>query len=186
LRVAVDPGHGGQQDGAIGPTRIKEKDANLRCAMSLAERLRQSGATVIMTLDRDSTLGLPDRTSLAEQSNVDILISLHHNGLPDGVNPFGYFGTGTYYYRPQSRALSLAVQRAVVDELGLPDEGVYYNDLALVRPTAQLAILLESAYLMLPEQEELIGREDYPNRLARAVEKGITSFVHERLTNRRR
>ena len=186
LRVAIDPGHGGQQDGAIGPTRLKEKQANLICAKALAERLQQSGATAFLTLDRDSVLGLPERTSLAAEFNADLLISLHHNGLPDGVNPFGHFGTGTYYYRPQSRELALAVQREVIFELGLPDEGIYYNDLALVRPTTQPAILLETAYLMLPDQEELIGSEDYPNRLARAVEKGITSFVHERLTHRSR
>ncbi len=186
LRIAVDPGHGGQQDGAIGPTRLKEKSANLVCAKVLVERLEKSGATVLLTLDHDSALGLPERTALAEQFNADLFVSLHHNALPDGVNPFGDFGTGTYFYRPQSRELALAVQREVVRELGLYDEGIYYNDLAVVRPTAQPAILLETAYLMLPDQEMLIGREDYPDRLARAVEKGITSFVHERLIHRGR
>ncbi len=182
LRVAIDPGHGGQQDGSIGPTRRKEKQANLTCAEALARQLVKSGATVFMTLDRDSTLGLPDRTAAAEQFDADILVSLHHNALPDGVNPFGYYGTGTHFYRSQSRELAIAVQNAVVAELGLPDEGIYFDDLALVRPTAQPAILLEAAYMMLPAQEMLIGSEDYPKRLARAVEKGIASFVHERLT----
>lgn len=186
LRVAIDPGHGGSQDGAIGPTRLKEKQANLKCAMALADRLGQSGAVVFLTLDKDTTLGLVERTIAADNFNADILVSLHHNALPDGVNPFGYFGVGTHYYRPQSRDLALSVQREVVGELCLPDEGIYYDDLALVRPTSQPSILLESAYIMLPEQEALIESEDYPQRLARAVEKGITSFVHERMTKRDR
>ncbi len=186
LRVAIDPGHGGQQDGAIGPTRLKEKQANLRCAEAVASKLEKSGATVLLTLDHDSTLSLVDRTNSADQFDADILISLHHNALPDGVNPFGYFGTGTYYYRSQSRELALMVQKEVVAELGLPDEGVYYDDLALVRPTDQPAILLEAAYMMLPDQEMLIRSEDYPVRLARAIEKGITAFVHERMTHRSR
>ena len=183
LCIAIDPGHGGKQDGSIGPTGLKEKDANLRVAKTVVERLRNAGATVLLTLDQDSTVGLPDRTGLAESFNADLLISLHHNALPDGVNPFGNFGTGTYYYRPQSHDLAVAVQNAVVSEFGLWDEGVYYNDLALVRPTFQPGILLESAYIMLPEQETLIGSSDYPSRLARAIEKGVATFVHERLTN---
>jgi N-acetylmuramoyl-L-alanine amidase len=182
LSVAIDAGHGGDLDGAIGPMRVKEKDVNLVCAITLARQLEEAGAKVILTRTTDTALGLSERVSIVEASGADILISLHHNALPDGVDPFGPgpFGTSTHYYRPQSRDLALAVQNSVVAELKLPDEGLYYDDLALARPSFMPAILLEAAYVMMPEQEAIISDPDYADRLAEAVLKGINKFIDGR------
>jgi N-acetylmuramoyl-L-alanine amidase len=158
---------------------LTEKEVNLQAALELARLLEKRGAQTILTRSTDITLGLEDRVARAEAANADLLISLHHNALPDGVNPFGAYGTGTHYYRPQSRALALAVQREVARELELPDEGIYYHNLALVRPPAMPAVLLEAAYIMLPEQEALLRQKDYPTRLAAAVTRGVAAFMRE-------
>lgn len=180
LRIVLDPGHGGDQFGAVGPSGLKEKDANLKLALELARLLERRGADVILTRDRDVDVGLGKRIEIADSVKADILISLHHNALPDGVNPFGKLGTGTNYYYPQSRDLADYVQREVVKTLGIPDEGVYYHNLALVRATGMPSILLESAYIMLPEHEKLISEEGYNERLARAIYKGLKCFVKAR------
>ncbi|MDP8228375.1 MAG: N-acetylmuramoyl-L-alanine amidase [Candidatus Electryoneaceae bacterium] len=181
LHIAIDPGHGGDDYGAIGPTRLTEKEVNLRVALILARLLQRKGADVMLTLSDDSTLGLNDRVEIAEEAEADILISIHHNAMHDGANVMEMaLGTGTYFYRPQSRDLASALQMETVEMFGLPDEGIYYKDLALVRPTAMPAVLIEAAYMMLPEQEILIQDPRYSQRLAFAIYKGIKQFAKER------
>ena len=180
LRIVIDPGHGGSQNGAIGPTGLKEKDVNLAASLTLAELLRKRGADVSLTRFTDSTLGLAERVSLADSFGADILVSLHHNALPDGVNPYAdTLGPSTRYYHPQSRRLAGAVQDEIVRALKLPDEGVYYDNLALARPNFCLAILVEAAYIMLPEQERLLRDPRYPDRLAGAIADGIAAFLKD-------
>lgn len=179
MLIAVDAGHGGTQDGSIGPMRIKEKDVNLGCALALQKRLESLGARVLMTRIEDSLLGLTERTGAAQAAGAQLLISLHHNALPDGIDPFGPgpFGVGVHYYRSESLDFAMAVKQEVVQELGLPDEGVFYSDLALARPSFCPSILLEAAYMMLPEQEEIVSSPSYPDRFSSAVVKGIERFI---------
>jgi len=66
FRVAVDPGHGGDQFGAIGPARLSEKEINLTLALQLKTLLEKKGAEVLMTRTEDVTLGLCDRMELAD------------------------------------------------------------------------------------------------------------------------
>lgn len=181
LCIVIDPGHGGSQAGAIGPAGMMEKDINLAVALKLAEMMRKRGAEVILTRSADTTLGLTERVALADSIGADILVSVHHNALPDGANPFAdTLGPSTRYYHPQSRDLAWAVQREIVRALNLPDEGVYYDNLALARPPFCLAILIEAAYIMLPEQERRMSDPRYPERLANAIADGIVAFVRDR------
>ncbi|MBT7616114.1 MAG: N-acetylmuramoyl-L-alanine amidase [Calditrichaeota bacterium] len=177
LHVAIDPGHGGDKDGAIGPTRLTEKEINLKIAGSVVELLDSKGVQVTQTRTDDSDIGLKKRIHLAENAGADLLISLHHNALADGTNPFGDFGTGTHYYHPFSRDFAISVQRELIQALMLHDEGVYYNNLALARPTAMPSILVESAYIMFPDHEMMMLSEDYPAKIAKAIYLGVKEFV---------
>lgn len=176
-RITLDPGHGGSSDGAIGPLRLTEKEANLRLVPRLKERLEQEGAEVMLTRTDDRDVGLTERITFARGNRTHIFLSLHHNALPDGRNPFGMLGTGVYYYRPQSRTLAGLIGRELVNEFGLPDEGIYYKNLAVCRPTDMIAVLIESAYMMLPEQEALIRSDGYPDRYAEAVTRALLRYV---------
>ncbi len=177
LHIAIDPGHGGEDYGAIGPTGLSEKFANLKSAFALANLLNEKGARVTVTRIFDRYVGLYDRIEIAEAAGANLLISLHYNALPDGTNPFQDFGTGVHYYRPQSRFLAQSVQKELVKELHFHDEGIYYNNLALVRPTAMPAILIETAYIMLPEHEARIMENDFADRQAKAIYRGLRRFV---------
>jgi N-acetylmuramoyl-L-alanine amidase len=100
------------------------------------------------------------------------------------VNPFSSHGTSTFYYHPQSLPLARAVQRELVRELGLRDLGIGLANLAMVRPTWAPAVLTESAFMMIPEQERLLRSGEFRRREARAILRGIERFLEERTGSR--
>lgn len=176
LTFMIDPGHS-HDSGAIGPTGLKEKDVNLWIAHKLRKILERHGAAVYMTRYGHEHLGLYDRPEKAIDCNADILISVHNNALPDGVNPFVNNGTSTYYYHPQSYPLARAIQMRLVKNLGLPDHGLYYGNLVLTRPTQMLAVLVECAFMMIPEQEAMLRTNEFQRRCAESIYQGICDFL---------
>jgi len=76
----IDPGHGGKDPGAIGPTGLKEKDVVLAIGRRVREKLSRSGEfDVRMTRDEDVFIPLEERTAMANKGGVDIFVSLHIN-----------------------------------------------------------------------------------------------------------
>ena len=165
--IVLDPGH--PRVGATGPTRLWEPVATLAVALKARTLLERGGATVLMTRTDSTPVDLYPRTRFAEQRNADVLVSIHANALPDGVNPFVNNGTSVYYFQPRSADLARALDRALVRELGLRDLGMGRGDYALVRPTWMPAALTEGLFIMLPEQEAMLKSEDGQWRDARAV-----------------
>ncbi|MGH7591886.1 MAG: N-acetylmuramoyl-L-alanine amidase family protein, partial [Gemmatimonadales bacterium] len=150
-RIAIDPGH--PPLGAKGPTGLREAEANLAVALELRRLLEAEGATVLMTRTTDTAIDLYPRVRFADSVNAEMLISIHNNAFPDGVDPFLNAGTSSYYNQPQSLPWVRATQRALAAHLGIRDLGFGRGDLALVRPTWMPAILTEGMFLMIPEQE---------------------------------
>jgi N-acetylmuramoyl-L-alanine amidase len=77
--VVIDPGHGGEEEGAVGSTGLKEKDLVLDLAQRLRDRLRSAGFTVALTREGDQSVDLTTRTALANNLRADLFISLHAN-----------------------------------------------------------------------------------------------------------
>jgi N-acetylmuramoyl-L-alanine amidase len=177
-RIVVDAGH--PPLGATGPTGLKEADANLAVSLELRRLLAEAGAEVIMTRTADTPVELYPRVKLADSVNADLLVSIHNNALPDGVNPFTNNGTSVFYNHPRSIPLAMAVQRALVNQLGLRDLGVGRGDLALVRPTWMPAILTEGLFMMLPDQEAALRSAEGQRLYALGVFEGIRDFLRER------
>jgi N-acetylmuramoyl-L-alanine amidase len=173
--VVVDPGH--PPGGATGPTGLREAEANLAVSLRLKALLEAAGARVVMTRTTDVPVELGARVRLADSLNADLLVSIHNNALPDGVNPFTNNGTSVYYNLPRSLPLARAIQRALVARFGVRDLGVGRADLALTRATWQPAVLCEGLYMILPEQEAAlrspVGQELY----ARGVFEGVVAFI---------
>jgi len=132
-----------------------------------------------MTRTADTAVGLYERTVLAERAGAELLVSIHNNAFPDGVNPWENNGTSTYYNLPRSARLAALVQRALVAQLGLRDLGMGRGDLALVRPTWMPAVLTEGAFLMIPEQEQALRTRAFQTRYARGILRGIEQFLRE-------
>ncbi len=81
-RVVVDAGHGGHDPGAIGPSRVREKDVTLAIAKRLAGRLKKAGFEVVMTRADDRYVALEERTAIANTRRGDLFISIHANANP--------------------------------------------------------------------------------------------------------
>lgn len=179
FRFVIDPGHS-PDPGATGPTGLQEKDANLAIARRLKKELVREWAEVILTRDDDSPLPLYDRPKIAVAEKADMFISIHNNALPDGSNPFVNNGVSTLYYHPHSAALGRAVQNALVRIIGLNDFGWYYGNLAVNRPTQYPAILVECAFIMIPEQEAMLKTDTFREKISRAIVEGIGDFIRGR------
>lgn len=177
LLVAVDAGH--PPGGAIGPTRLTEAEANLAISRRLVRMLEEAGARVLQTRPDTSAVDLNLRPVLAERADAHLLVSVHNNAFPDGVNPFENNGTTVFYNAPQSLELARAMQRRLVHALGLRDLGIAHADLALVRTTWMPSVLTESMFLMVPEQEAALRSADVHERIARAHFRAIQDFLRE-------
>ncbi|HQR37479.1 MAG TPA: N-acetylmuramoyl-L-alanine amidase [Blastocatellia bacterium] len=79
--IVLDPGHGGQDTGTIGPGGLAEKDVCLDIARRLRASLRAElpGVEIIMTRDSDRFVSLEERTAIANARNADLFISVHAN-----------------------------------------------------------------------------------------------------------
>ncbi len=109
LRIVVDPGHGGKDPGAIGPSGIMEKDVTLAMAKLLARELTSTlGCEVVLTRDKDIYLPLDERTAIANRVGADLFISLHVNANQSS-SPYGI---ETYYlnFSKNNKVMELAAR----------------------------------------------------------------------------
>lgn len=173
--IVVDPGH--PPFGATGPTGLREAEANLAVALLLRDLLSEAGARVIMTRTTDVPVDLAARTRFADSVGAELLVSIHNNALPDGLNPFTNNGSSVFYNHPRSLPLARAIERALVRRFGLRDLGAARGDLALVRPTWMPAVLSEGLFMMLPEQEAALRNPEGQRRYALAVRDGLADFL---------
>jgi N-acetylmuramoyl-L-alanine amidase len=78
-RVVLDPGHGGSDPGAIGPSGVREKDVTLDIARKVAPLLMHDGLSVLLTREDDRFVPLEDRTARANTFGADLFVSIHCN-----------------------------------------------------------------------------------------------------------
>ena len=174
ITIAVDPGH--PPIGSTGPTGLYEGNAVLQVGIRLKRILEERGATVVMTRTTESAVPLGERPIIARRANVHAFVSVHLNALPDGINPFTYNGTGTYFFRTHSEPLAREVQRGMVSQMGLTDLGVNYDNLAVVRGTWYPAVLCEGAFVIMPDQEAALRTPEFQERYARGIADGLENY----------
>ena len=173
--IAVDPGH--PPIGTTGPTGLYEADAVLAIAQQLRAMLESKGATVVMTRTSRGAVALGDRPITARRANAEAFVSVHLNAYPDGVNPYrARNGTNTYFFFDQAEPLARAVQRGLVRQIGLPDMGINYDNLAVARQSWMPAILCEGAFLIVPEQEAALRDEGFQKRYAAGIVEGLEEY----------
>jgi N-acetylmuramoyl-L-alanine amidase len=175
--IAVDAGH--PPGGAIGPTGLREAEANLAVALELRRILEKAGARVVMPRTTDTAVDLWSRVPFAERAGAEVLISIHNNALPDGLNPFVNNGTSVYYNHPRSVPLARAVQAALLRRLRLRDLGIGRGDLALVRGTWMPSVLTEGLFMMFPDQEAALRSPEGQRLYAQAVAEGLRRYLEE-------
>jgi N-acetylmuramoyl-L-alanine amidase len=106
--IVIDPGHGGNDPGAIGQHGLEEKDVALDIARRLRDKLVAAGNyQVLLTRDEDRKVRLKERVAFAKQSQADLFISVHVNSVPQEAGPVNY--VETYYFGPHTDQRTLDV-----------------------------------------------------------------------------
>lgn len=177
LVIVVDPGHGGNEIGAVSKDGTREKDINLQLSKRLKKELEKGGARVYLTRKRDKYVDLYDRVDFAKEKEALILISMHQNSLPKGTPEGSRRGTGVYYYNNNAKKLAEIVQRQMVSDLKVPDDGVHYASFALNRPTSPISILIENLYIINPDECALLKSKKFQIKLAKSIRTGLEKYM---------
>jgi len=166
--IVLDPGHGGIEKGAVGPTGLEEKDATLGIALQLEKALEKSGVSVVLTRDDDRLLSLDERTAIANHNRATLFISIHLNSSPRKDAR----GAETYYLSAEAsddaaRTLAALENKAyqAPDQGGDRDVGGGHGDALelILWDLAQNQYLVESSHLAESVQRELnllVGTKD--------------------------
>ena len=95
--VVVDPGHGGEQEGARAPDGAREKDVSLAISRRIAARLKRLGARVVLTRTGDISVPLANRAAIATAIRADMFLSVHLNSMPTARQRRRSQGVETYF-----------------------------------------------------------------------------------------
>lgn len=180
--VVVDPGHGGNDPGAVGPSGTREKDVNLAVSYFLRKILMENGVSVIMARGDDSEIELQPRVDVANNNNADLFVSIHCNAL-DGNSPMG---VETYYRTPQSVDFAKAIHKNMVQTLGTPDRRARGDrNLFVIRKTSMPSVLVEIGYISNRTEEANLANSDHQKKVAQALYKGIKEYLGKYIQVRR-
>ena len=174
MKVAVDAGHGGDNNGASGVrTGIAEKKYTLLIAQQLEEALLDKEATVFMTRTKDTAIGMVERTEMIKKEDPHFLISIHLNSsVRDSVR-----GVSTYYRYIGFRPLTQYIQQSML-KIGLRDFGnIGSFNFALSGPTEYPNCLVEVAFLSNKEDEQLILDPGFHKAVATQIVEGIKEWL---------
>lgn len=177
LLIVLDPGHGGTQTGAMGPTGVPEKRVTLEQALVLQRMLKQAGFRVILTRTEDVDLGLYERCQIAYEEKADAFISLHYNATIPPTNPAEVRHIETYAWNSQGERLAHAIHPRVAAVTPVPDRGVGYASFAVCRNPAVPSCLIELDFINCPEGEEAIRQPERQRRVAEAILAGLRDWA---------
>ena len=181
IKILLDPGHGSSEDlGSVGNGGIPEKDITIVVSKLLRDRLTKRGATVIMTREGDDDIGPNERAQLIAKVEPTIALSIHYNALPDGGDAEKTQGVAAFWYHPQSQSLAQFLHDYVTQKLDRKSDNVFWNNLALARPTVAPSILIELGYMINPEEYTWITDPVQQNKLADTLADGIEAWFRSR------
>ncbi len=180
IKVLLDPGHGGPEDlGSKGPTGFPEKSANLSTSQLLRQELVKRGATVVMTREQDVDLDLPVRIAAINKAEPTIALSIHYNALPDEGDAIKTKGVAVFWYQNQAHDLAEFMHNYLVQKLNRSSYGVYWNNLALTRPTVTPSILLELGFMINTEEFEWITNSEEQQKIVMALADGVSAWFSQ-------
>jgi len=193
--VILDPGHGGEDPGAVSNySGIAEKDINLRIALLLKELLEEDNYRVIMTRQEDvlnckpgtknitekRRQDLTGRRKLIDNSGADIVVSIHLNKFEEPQ----YYGAQAFYPpgSPESERLAVCMQNALkehVDPSNNRKALVKKERIVILRDLVVPTALVECGFLSNSREEALLRTPDYQEKIARALKMGIDQYFAE-------
>jgi N-acetylmuramoyl-L-alanine amidase len=110
--AVVDPGHGGEQEGALSPVGDREKDLVLEISRRISVRLKKLGARVVLTRTGDIDVPLVNRATIANALRADLFVSIHLNSMPTAEQRRLRRGIETYFLSADATDASAAAVAA--------------------------------------------------------------------------
>jgi N-acetylmuramoyl-L-alanine amidase len=177
--VVIDPGHGGQDPGAIGIGGIQEKEIVIDISLRVAAILNRQGVTTIMTRGSDLPssvqLELQTRVNIAERANADAFVSIHANAInmsrPD-IN-----GLQVFYAPGGNNSLARSIHSSVLSSMNMRDRGLRTARFYVIRRTSMPATLVETGYVTGAEDARNFKDSNWREQMAQAIARGILNFL---------
>ena len=181
-QIVIDPGHGGDDPGAISPEGVKEKDLTLSLALRLEKILKMEGlAPLRLTRDGDYAVSMRRRAGEVRGAVAEnLLLSLHMSAWKSSQT----HGC-TLYFLPlrdnedDSFLLAQSLD-AALQEAGVADCSFERVTLSPLNRTPFPAVLLELGYLTNPEELTLLASHDGQERIASALALGVKNYAATR------
>ena len=175
--IVLDPGHGGDAVGAIGPGDVPEKVVVLEISRYLKQLLVEKGARVIMTRSEDRNLSIRERIEKAVEEEADLFISIHANAHAQGADAVSYHGHMTLYNYNYNKQLAEIILNNLAKKTGLPKTRVWKRpDIGVLRRPQVPSVLVETAYLMHPKDNRYLLLPEYQHELALSIRDGISDY----------
>jgi N-acetylmuramoyl-L-alanine amidase len=176
--IAIDPGHGGADEGVLGPSGTSESRATLAIARALSRRLSEGGAVPLLLREADDDPTPSDRAAAANEAHAAACVSIHVGG--EGTEIPGaactYFGTSTTH-SPAGQRLAELIQQRLCDRLGLKDLGTSRLAISILRETKMPAVQVEPSRISIAEEEQRLRDPGFVDGLAEAITDALREFL---------
>lgn len=190
--VIIDPGHGGDDPGAVysltdtdtDAAQIKEKDLNLEISLMLYNLLKESGIRVELTRSEDLNLELADRVEMANSLDASLFVSIHNNAAPDSSEN----GTMTMFnpskndaaYGIAGERVAQLLQEEMIGELKTADAGIQeVNNIRVLRDTKMPSVIAQVAYITSESDRQKLMNEEFKTKAAQALHDGVIKVLYE-------
>jgi N-acetylmuramoyl-L-alanine amidase len=171
--IAIDPGHGGADPGAVGRGGLREKAVVLDISRKLAQFLAKNGLQAVLTRNEDLELDLAPRVAIAERAKARIFVSIHANALSLGQP--GVNGLETYYYN-DGYNLARIIHNTILRSISVSDRGVRRARFYVLRKTSMPAVLIETGYVTGRVDAKNLSSPNYRTRMAQAIGSGVLQY----------
>ena len=196
LVVVLDPGHGGQDSGAMCGT-VLEKDLTLDVARRTERLLRAAGFSTVLTRDSDRYVSLAERASLGNRTNNSLFVSIHFNdngrATASGVEtyyarrpsaaPPGFFSWLPFLQRAdaapsteKSESLANFIQAALVERTQAVNRGTKPEKFFVITNVRRPAALVEGGFLTNKSDVTKLATTEYRQEIAMAISDGVHRY----------
>ena len=188
--IVIDPGHGGIDGGAKSENGVIEKDINLSISLKTKAALESKGYKVIMTRSEDVGLytegkkvrekkieDLGNRVKIKKDNKCDAFISIHQNMFPQKNCKGAQVWSAN---NEPSQKLGRIIQQKFkeeVDQNNKREAKVAKKEYKILNDGYEGAsVIVECGFLSNPEECELLGKEDYQNKIANTLANAIDEY----------